>query len=138
MLKREAKGGSVNCEYCGKELYDNGEERFQCPYCGADVESVRNETLEERCRRLERELARQRMKAEIEEQSASDHFWDTDTIVSMNYRQSAREALARGDMESAKRYMGKAEKAMDMGCVLHVLVPLIVFLIVLFLVAMKF
>ena len=29
--------GPLNCPSCGKELYDNGEERFSCPYCGADV-----------------------------------------------------------------------------------------------------
>ena len=65
------------CPTCGKELYDNGEERFNCPFCGAEVvgsgpetEEEREETLEERCKRLERELARQKLKAEIEEQSA--------------------------------------------------------------------
>ena len=28
----------MNCPTCGKELYDNGEERFRCPFCGAEVE----------------------------------------------------------------------------------------------------
>ena len=66
------------CPTCGKELYDNGECRFNCPFCGAEVVSSgadTEETLEERCKRLERELARQKLKAEIEEQSASEHFW---------------------------------------------------------------
>lgn len=61
------------CPTCGKELYDNGEDRFNCPFCGAEVvgsgsetEDTPEETLEERCKRLERELARQKLKAEIE------------------------------------------------------------------------
>ena len=69
------------CPTCGKELYDNGECRFNCPFCGAEVvgsgsetEEAWEETPEERCKRLERELALQKVKAEIEEQSAFQHF----------------------------------------------------------------
>ena len=60
------------CPTCGKELYDNGECRFNCPFCGAEVvgpgsetEEAREETPEERCKRLERELALQKVKAEL-------------------------------------------------------------------------
>ena len=80
------------CPTCGKELYDNGEERFNCPFCGAEVvgsgpetEEEREETLEERCKRLERELARQKLKAEIEEQSAAEHFCSVAAIRSPCY-----------------------------------------------------
>ena len=27
----------MNCPSCGKELYGNGEDRFDCPFCGAEV-----------------------------------------------------------------------------------------------------
>ena len=27
----------MKCFSCGEELFDNGEERFPCPYCGAEV-----------------------------------------------------------------------------------------------------
>ena len=35
-LKDYERSGSMNCPTCGKELYDNGEERFRCPFCGAE------------------------------------------------------------------------------------------------------
>ena len=103
------------CPTCGKELYDNGECRFNCPFCGAEVvgsgsetEEDREETLEERCKRLERELTRQKLKAEIEEQSAAEHFWFRGgNLFSMLDRQSARNALERGDIESAKKTFGQ-------------------------------
>ena len=61
------------------------------------------ETAEEKFLRLEQELARQKVKAEIEEQSAFEHFWFRGgNLFSMLYRQAAREALERGDIASAK------------------------------------
>ena len=27
----------MKCPTCGKELYDNGEDHFNCPFCGAEV-----------------------------------------------------------------------------------------------------
>ena len=87
--------GPLNCPSCGKELYDNGEERFSCPYCGADVVIPRltaQETPEKRCQRLERELARERVKAQIETLAATDHFWTRGNPLSMLERQSARQA----------------------------------------------
>ena len=26
------------CKSCGRSLFDSGEERFCCPYCGAEIE----------------------------------------------------------------------------------------------------
>ena len=37
----------MNCPTCGKELYDNGEERFLCPFCGAEVEGSGSALWEE-------------------------------------------------------------------------------------------
>lgn len=49
----------MNCPTCGRELYDNGEKRFRCPFCGAEVEGSgsapgesREETLEIRCQSI--------------------------------------------------------------------------------------
>lgn len=125
------------CPTCGKELYDNGEERFNCPFCGAEVvgsgpetEEEREETLEERCKRLERELARQKLKAEIEELSAAEHFWFSGgNPFSMLFRQSARNALERGDIESAKRHLASAEKSLNVGCLLFIIAFVVILLL---------
>lgn len=115
----------LNCPSCGKELFDNGEERFSCPYCGADVVTPRfaaRETSEERCRRLESELARERVKSKIEAQAASDHFWMRGNPFSMLERQSAREALERGDIDSAKEHLAKADRAFATGCLVALII----------------
>ncbi len=123
----------MNCPSCGKELFDNGEARFSCPFCGAEIAAVKTsqaETVDERLARLEKENERLRMICKIESQGESDHFWNTDSIFSMSYRQSAREALARGDLEAAGRALGKAEKASNIGCLLQ-MIALVIFIIVL-------
>ncbi len=125
------------CPTCGKELYDNGEERFNCPFCGAEVvgsgpetEEEREETLEERCKRLERELARQKLKAEIEEQSAVEHFWFSGgNPFSMLFRQSARNELERGDIGSVKRHLASAEKSLNVGCLLFIIAFVVILLL---------
>ena len=119
----------MRCETCGKEVFDNGEERFACPYCGAEVVAVdvaveesAEESAEERCRRLERELERQKLHSQIEELSAADHFWTRGTLFSMLDRQSARSALERGDLDAARRHLAKAEKWFDIGCLIQIAV----------------
>ena len=124
----------MNCPTCGKELYDNGEERFRCPFCGAEVEgsgsALGEETLEMRCQRLERELARLKIKAEIEEQSATEHFWFRGgNLFSMFNRQAAREALERGDIESAKKHLASAEKSFNIGCLLYIALIVVVLIV---------
>ena len=127
----------MNCPTCGKELYDNGEERFNCPFCGAEVEGSgsapgeeKEETLEMRCQRLERELARLKIKAEIEEQSATEHFWfGGGNLFSMFNRQAAREALERGDIESAKKHLDSAEKSFNIGCLLYIALIVVVLIV---------
>ena len=130
----------MNCPTCGKELYDNGEDSFNCPFCGAEVVGsgsetggAREETLEERCKRLERELARQKLKAEIEEQSATEHFWFRGgNPLSMLDRQAARNALERGDIESAKRHLASAEKSFNVGCLLSIIAIVVILLLAAF------
>ena len=125
------------CPTCGKELYGNGEERFNCPFCGAEVvgsgaetEEEREETLEERCKRLERELALQKVKAEIEEQCATEHFWFRGgNLFSMLDRQAARNALERGDIESAKRHLASAERSFNVGCLLFIIAFVVILLL---------
>jgi len=125
------------CPTCGKELYDNGECRFNCPFCGAKVvgsgsetEEEREETLEERCKRLERELALQKVKAEIEEQCATEHFWFRGgNLFSMLDRQAARNALERGDIESAKRHLASAERSFNVGCLLFIIAFVVILLL---------
>ena len=129
------------CPTCGKELYVNGEDRFNCPFCGAEVVSSgveTEETLEECCKRLERELARQKVKAEIEERSAFEHFWFRGgNLFSMLYRQSARDALERGDIESAKKNLASANKAFHIGCIVYVVVFILVVALIVMLQAAK-
>ena len=126
----------MNCPACGKEVYDNGEERFPCPFCGAEViagKTAAEETVEDRIQRLERELERQKVKAKIEELAVSDHYWNKGTLLSMLDRQSAREALERGDIESAKKHLADAEKSFNLGCFLQVFLLIVVILVILFL-----
>lgn len=120
--------GSAVCPVCGKRLYDNGETRFTCPFCGsavsssgADNEHVREETLAERCRRLEREAERLKVKAGIESLAAEDHFLSRGSLFSMIQRHAARKALDRGDIEAAKRHLKKAEVAHSVGCLIKII-----------------
>jgi len=83
-----------------------------------------------RCQRLERELARLKIKAEIEEQSATEHFWFRGgNLFSMLDRQSAREALERGDIESAKKHLASAEKSFNIGCLLYIALIVVVLIV---------
>ena len=120
----------MRCETCGKEVFDNGEERFACPYCGAEIVTV-EESTEERIRRLERELTRQKLNSQIEELSAADHFWTRGNLFSMLDRQSARADLERGDFDAARRHLAKAEKWFNIGCFVQmaVVVAIVLFLI---------
>ena len=121
----------MRCETCGKEVFDNGEERFACPYCGAEIVAV-EESTEERIRRLERELTRQKLNSQIEELSAADHFWTRGNLFSMLDRQSARAAIERGDFDAARRHLAKAEKWFNIGCFIQIAVVVAVVLFLIF------
>ena len=127
---RPLDSNEMRCEACGKEVFDNGEERFACPYCGAEIVAV-EESTEERIRRLERELTRQKLNSQIEELSAADHFWTRGNLFSMLDRQSARADLERGDFDGARRHLAKAEKWFNIGCFVQmaVVVAIVLFLI---------
>lgn len=121
----------MKCDSCGKEVFDNGDKRFTCPYCGAEV-VVGRETAEERNRRLQREVERQRLHAQIEELGATDHFWTRGNLFSMLDRQSARAALGRGDLEEAGRYLARAEKSLNIGCLVEIIVAAAIILFLMF------
>ena len=121
----------MRCETCGKEVFDNGEECFACPHCGAEV-VTEEESTEERCRRLERELERQKLRSQIEELSAADHFWTRGNLFSMLDRQSARTALECGDFDAARRHLAKAEKWFNIGCLIQIAVVVAVVLFLIF------
>ena len=127
----KGRNDEMRCESCGKEVFDNGEERFTCPYCGAEV-VVEEESTERRIRRLERELERQRLHSQIEELSAADHYWTRGNLFSMIARQSARVALERGDFDAARRHLAKAEKWFNIGCLIQIAVMVAVVLLVIF------
>ena len=124
----------MKCPTCGKELYDNGEDHFNCPFCGAEVVGERfaaEETAEEKFRRLERELARMKVKAAIEEQCATEHYgFRGGNLFSMLDRQAAREALERGDIESAKKHLASAEKSFNIGCLLYIALIVVTIIVV--------
>ena len=121
----------MRCETCGKEVFDNGEKRFACPYCGAEIVTV-EESTEERIRRLERELTRQKLNSQIEELSAADHFWTRGNLFSMLDRQSARAALEYGDFDGARRHLAKAEKWFNIGCLMQIAIMVAVVLFLIF------
>ena len=121
----------MRCETCGNEVFDNGEERFACPHCGAEVVAV-EESTEERCRRLERELERQKLHSQIEELSAADHLLTRGNLISMLDRQSARAALERGDFDAARRHLAKAEKWFNIGCLIQIAIAVAVVLFLIF------
>ena len=130
----------MRCKHCGKELFDNVEGRFNCPFCGAEVfgrkrtavDGHAEETPEERCQRLERELEQMKVKAEIEEQAANEHYlgWGATNLFSMFGRASARNALALGDIEGAKRHLKSATNAYNIGCIVKVAILITTFVLI--------
>ena len=90
------------------------------------------ETPEERCQRPERELAREKVKAQIETLAATDHFWTRGNPLSMLERQSARQALERGDIDAAKVHLAKADRAFSIGCLVVVIACIVFALLAMF------
>ena len=44
-------------------------------------------------------------------------------------RQAAREALERGDIESAKKHLASAEKSFNIGCLLYIALIVVILII---------
>ncbi len=136
ILMRKMKETTLTCDACGQALYDNGEERFLCPFCGAMVDVSRKAredmTPEGKVERLERELERQKLRADIEELTVADHFWNDGTLFSMWNRESARDALKRGDVGAAKRHLADAKNWYDIGCLLKLILAIAFVLFVLY------
>lgn len=123
----------IVCERCGKSLYVGREPSFDCPYCGAVivVAKYENETAEDRCRRLEREVERAKLREQIESQSSTDWFWGSPLAFFSGWdRTSARAALERGDFDAARKYIEAGERKQDIGCLLKILIPIAVILAV--------
>ena len=74
-----------------------------------------------------------KVKAAIEEQSATEHYWFRGgNLFSMLDRQSAREALERGDIESAKKHLASAEKSFSIGCLLYIVLIVVILIVAAF------
>ena len=121
----------IVCERCGKTLYAGSEPSFDCPYCGVEivVAKYENETAEDRCRRLEREVERAKLYEQIESQSSTDWFWGSPFAFFSGWdRTSARAALERGDFDAARKHIEAGEWKQNIGCLLKILIPLVVIL----------
>lgn len=125
----------MNCPACGKELYDNGEDRFNCPFCGAEAVGERfaaEETAEEKLNRLERELARQKVETGVDGQKsafARFGFARGGYQLSLFDTQAVRNALERGDIEGEKKHLTNAEKSFNMGCILYAIVIILILVV---------
>ena len=128
----------MKCPTCGKELYDNGEDRFNCPFCGAEVVGDRfaaEETAEEKFCRLERELARKKVETGVDGQNsafARFGFARGGYQLSLFGTQAVRNALERGDIEGAKKHLTNAEKSFNMGCILYAIVIIAILVVAAF------
>lgn len=121
--------GTIACERCGKTLFVGCEPRFDCPYCGAEiiVAKYENETAEDRCRRLEREVERAKLREQIASQAAADWFWQNPMMLfSWFSRYCARNALDQGDLEAAQKCLAEGERRQRFGCLLMVIVAIVV------------
>ena len=123
----------MKCPTCGKELYDNGEDHFNCPFCGAEVVGERfaaEETAEEKFRRLERELARKKVETGVDGQNsafARFGFARGGYQLSLFGTQAVRNALERSDMKLAGKHFAKAFKV---GCLLYLAFIIVVVVVV--------
>lgn len=120
---------SFRCGSCGKEVFSNGEAEFICPFCGSEIVigGQSSETPEEKCRRLEREAERLRLRAEIGQQAATDWCWRNPlALFSGLDRSAARNALENGDLEAAKRHLKAAKKTSGLGFMVFVLLFVVI------------
>lgn len=125
---------SIACGCCGHELFANGESTFICPFCGAkvDVNPHKPESVEAKLSRLERELKRTKVKAEIEEEAVNDMFWRNPLGLFAGLdRQQARQALEVGDVETARRHLDDAKRTSGVGFVLNVIIAIVLAIVIL-------
>lgn len=91
-----------------------------------------DECAEERLARLEREVARANVRADIKKEATNDMFWWNPLGLFAGLdRQQARQALERGDVEAAKRHLESAKRTSGAGCVVNVIIIAIIILVAL-------
>ena len=95
-------------------------------------DSMYDETPDDRCRRLEHELARQQLKTDMAELEALAWRWKCADLFSWYYRRAADKALKRGDIPTARRYLMKAAKALNVGCFVYfaLIIAVVVFMVI--------
>ena len=95
-------------------------------------DSMYDETPDDRCRRLEHELARQQLKTDMAELEAFAWRWKCADLFSWYYRRAADKALKRGDIPTARRYLMKAAKALNVGCFVYfaLIIAVAVFMVI--------
>ena len=95
-------------------------------------DSMYDETPDDRCRRLEHELARQQLKTDMAELEAFAWRWKCADLFSWYYRRAADKALKRGDIPTARRYLMKAAKALNVGCFVYfaLIIAVAVFIVI--------
>ena len=123
----------MTCDHCGREVFANGEDSFACPYCGATVEtgSRRDESPAARLARLEREIERANVRADIEKEASDDMFWNNPLgLMAGLDRQRARQALECGDVDDAKRHLESAKRTSSVGCIVNIVYIVIVVVII--------
>ena len=91
-----------------------------------------DETPDDRCRRLEHELARQQLKTDMAELEAFAWRWKCAGLFPWYYRRAADKALKRGDVPTARRYLMKAAKALNVGCFVYfaLIIAVVVFMVI--------
>lgn len=124
---------SIVCGCCGHELFANGEPSFACPFCGAIVvANPQSESVEAKLSRLEHELNRTKIKAEIEKEATNDMFWRNPLGLFAGLdRQQARQALETGDVETARRHLDEAKRTSGAGLVLNAIIVIVLVIVIL-------
>ena len=82
--------------------------------------------------RLEHELNRIKIKAEIEKEAANDMFWRNPLGLFAGLdRQQARQALETGDVETARRHLDEAKRTSGAGLVLNAVIVIVLVIVIL-------
>ena len=97
-----------------------------------DASLGKPESVEARLDRLDRELKRTQVKAEIEREAVNDMFWRNPLGLFAGLdRQQARQALERGDVETARRHLEEAKRTSGAGFVLNVIIAIVLVIVIL-------
>ena len=90
------------------------------------------ESVEAKLSRLEHELNRTKIKAEIEKEATNDMFWGNPLGLFAGLdRQQARQALETGDVETARRHLDEAKRTSGAGLVLNAIIVIVLVIVIL-------